>query len=167
MQASPLFSFKATIHIIGINPFVFVPAKVLNAIFKQAGKDRSPIQVKGTINGDPFKQNLIRYKEEWRLYINTTMLKRSPQRIGERIDISIGFDPDARFIEAPAAFIKALNANKEAKKVFDRQIPSLQKEITRYLAKLKTPESLEKNIERAINFLLNKGSFAGREKPGK
>ncbi|MBO9632675.1 MAG: YdeI/OmpD-associated family protein [Chitinophagaceae bacterium] len=163
----PVSTFKATIQIIGINPFVFVPGKVLDAIFEQAGKDRSPIQVKGSINGDPFKQNLVRYQQEWRLYINTTMLKRSPQRIGERIEICIEFDPDARIIEAPAAFLQALNANKEAKKVFDRQIPSLQKEITRYLAKLKTPESLEKNIERAINFLLGKGSFAGREKPGK
>lgn len=167
MESSQALHFKAKIDIIGINPFVHLPKKILQAIFKQAGKQTSPIQVKGTINGDAFKQNLVRYQEEWRLYINTTMLKRSPQRIGERIEISIAFDPDPRIIEAPPEFIQALNANKEAKKVFEQLNNSTQKEVTRYLAKLKTRESLEKNIERAIDFLLGKTSFAGREKPGK
>lgn len=37
--------FKADIKIIGINPFVFVPEKVLSEIFKQAQKDKSPIPV--------------------------------------------------------------------------------------------------------------------------
>lgn len=38
-------------------------------------------------------------------------------------------------------------------------------EIVRYLARLKTEESLEKNIKRAINFLLGNERFVGRYKP--
>jgi hypothetical protein len=166
MQALKIFSFKATIDIIGINPFVPIPEKTLAAVFKQAGRDRSPIQVKGTINGDPYKQNLVRHLDVWRLYINTSMLKKSPERIGERISISMAFDPEPRTIKTPVAFTRALKANKEAANIFQLLNKSTQKEIVRYLANLKTKESLDRNIERAIGFLLGKERFIGRDKPG-
>ena len=35
-----MHTFKAVIAMIGINPFVFVPDKVLQKIFKQAGKKK-------------------------------------------------------------------------------------------------------------------------------
>ena len=166
MQDGNEYHFKAKIDIIGINPFVLVPAKILSAIFKAAGKDRSPIPVKGCINDHPYKQNLVKHLDVWRLYINTSMLKRSPERIGERIAFSIGFDPEPRTIETPPAFTKVLKANKEAAKIFQQLNNSTQKEIIRYLARLKTPQSLEKNIDRAIRFLLGKERFIGRDKPG-
>ncbi|WP_207421354.1 hypothetical protein [Desertivirga brevis] len=37
-----MFKFTATIEIIGINPFVFVPDDILNSIFEQAGKSKGP-----------------------------------------------------------------------------------------------------------------------------
>lgn len=157
--------FSAEIQIIGINPFVFVPEDILENIFKQANKDKGPIPVCGTLNNQPYKQTLVRYSGEWRLYINTTMLKNSPQHVGKTVDLTIGFDPEDRTIKPPPKFLKALKANKEAKAVFDKLIPSLKLEIVRYLANLKTEETLDKNITRAINFLLGKERFIGRDKP--
>jgi Domain of unknown function (DUF1905) len=61
--------FKATIDIIGVNPFVLLPDPVLKNIFKQAQKDKGPIPVRGTINGHPFIQTLVKYSGYWRLYI--------------------------------------------------------------------------------------------------
>ena len=46
-----MFVFKATIEIIGVNPYVLLPEKVLNAIFEQAQKNKGPIPIKGKING--------------------------------------------------------------------------------------------------------------------
>src|SRR6476620_11200850 len=111
-----MHSFKAAIDIIGINPFVFVPDNILRAIFKQAGKDKGYIPISGTINGQSFKQTLVRYGGHWRLYINTTMLKHSPKRIGETIAITIAFDPTDRTIEAPPKLIKALEESPDAKR---------------------------------------------------
>jgi hypothetical protein len=159
-------TFKAEIQIIGINPFVSVPDKILQKIFKQAEKEKGPIPICGTVNDKPYKQTLVKYKGEWRLYINTIMLKDSPKHIGKTISITVEFDPASRTIQAPAKFLKALNENKKAKAVFDSSIPSLQLEIVRYLANLKTDEALDKNIARAINFLLGKERFIGRDKPG-
>lgn len=165
MEPHTVLQFKAEINIIGINPFVFVPDKVLEKIFKQAGKEKGSIPVKGTINNNAYRQTLVRYDNAWRLYINTTMLKNSPKRIGEIIDITIAFDDESRDIPAPPSFLKALKANKAANAVFKTLSPSLQKEIVRYLARLKTPESLEKNITQAIQFLLGNERFIGRQLP--
>lgn len=156
-------TFKSKLQIIGINPFVFLPKKALTAVFKQAGKDRSPIPVRGTVNGQPYRQSLVRHLEEWRLYINTSMLKKSPERIGERLELSIEFDPEPRTIKTPPAFTKALKENKEANKVFGKLNKSTQNEIVKYLSNLKTQASLEKNIVKAIDFLLGKERFIGRD----
>ncbi|HUC83166.1 MAG TPA: hypothetical protein VMR70_19810 [Flavisolibacter sp.] len=66
--------FKARIEIIGINPFVFVPDVILNALFQKAGVQKGPIPICGTINDKFYQQTLVRYQGSWRLYINTTML---------------------------------------------------------------------------------------------
>lgn len=160
-----MYKFRAEIETIGVNPFVFVPKDILLKIFKLAGKDTGHIPINGTINDKPYKQTLVKYSGEWRLYINTSMLKNSPKRIGETIEITVSFDPENREIKPPYNFVKALAENGEAKTVFDALPSSRKLEIVRYLARLKTEEILEKNIKRAIGFLLGKERFIGRDKP--
>jgi len=155
--------FKARIEIIGINPFVFLPDKILKAIFKQAGTDKGPIPIHGTINGSAYQQTLVKYAGHWRLYINTAMLKDSPKRIGETVELSIAFDTSDRTIEPHPKLVAALSGNLPAKEAFDDLSPSGQNEIVRYISRLKTEASLEKNVSRAIAFLLGNGRFIGRD----
>jgi hypothetical protein len=157
--------FKAKLDIIGINPFVFVPETILSTLFKDAGRDKGHIPVCGLVNGKPYEQTLLRYQGEWRLYINTTMLPYSPKKIGEIIEVSIEFDQRDRTLQPHPELIKALAQNKEAKAVFEGLPPSRQKEIMRYIANLKTAETREKNIKRAIGFLLGENRFMARDKP--
>lgn len=157
--------FRAEIEIIGVNPFVFVPDDILQQIFKRAGKDKGHIPIKGNINDKPYKQTLVKYSGAWRLYINTGMLKNSPKRIGEAIEITIQFDTESREIKQHDNFKKALIENPKAKAAFDNLPASGKLEIVRYLSRLKKEETLEKNIKKAINFLLGKERFIGRDKP--
>jgi hypothetical protein len=157
--------FKAEIQIIGVNPFVSVPEKILNAILKEANKEKGPIPICGTVNDKPYKQTLVKYKGEWRLYINTIMLKDSPKHIGKIIHVTVKHDPEVRTIHPPEKFVKALKENKKANAVFDSLIPSMKLEIVRYLANLKTEDALDRNITRALNFLLGRERFIGRDKP--
>ncbi|GHV80091.1 hypothetical protein AGMMS49944_18820 [Spirochaetia bacterium] len=164
-MALKTYKFKAAIEIIGVNPFVFIPGNVLEKLFEQSGKNKGPIPVKGLVNNNPYKQTLMKFKGLWRLYINTMMLKDSPKRIGEEIELTIVFDPIKRTIIPNKKFIKALEANIEAKKVFDKLPPSRKHEIIRYISSLKTEASIDRNIKKAINFLLGKGRFVGRDNP--
>ena len=148
---------------IGINPFVYLPDNILHSIFVQAQKDKGHIPIKGTINNIPYKQTLVRYSGEWRLYINTTMLKNSPRRIGETIEVTIEFDPSDRTIKPHPQLVAALDNHLEAKAKFDNLTPSMQKEMVRYISSLKTEKSRNRIIERAINYLLGKSTFIGKK----
>ncbi|MGZ3821562.1 MAG: hypothetical protein ACXVB6_13275, partial [Mucilaginibacter sp.] len=65
---------------------IFAPDKEkLSMAATLSGKDKGHIPVCGSVNRKPYKQTLVKYKGEWRFYINSTMLKDSPRRIGEMI----------------------------------------------------------------------------------
>ncbi|OCK49964.1 hypothetical protein BA768_06885 [Chryseobacterium sp. CBo1] len=155
--------FTAQLKIIGINPFVFIPDEILNEIFKTSGKNKSPIPVKGVVNGKEFKQNLMRYSGEWRLYINLTMLKNSPKRIGEILEISVEFDDSDRTILMHPDLEKAIKKNPIATKNFESLIPSMRLEVVRYINNLKTAESIERNIGKIIRYLIGEGDFFGKK----
>ncbi len=93
------------------------------------------------------------------------MLKDSPRRIGELIEIEILYDKSDRSIEPHHKFISALESNARARQVFEQLSPSRRKEIVRYITNLKLEESVERNVKKAIDFLLGKGRFVGRDKP--
>jgi hypothetical protein len=160
-----MWNFTAVLEIIGVNPFVPVPENILDALFEQCGRNKGAIPIKGTVNGLPYRQTLVKFQGRWRLYINTFMLKNSPARIGEVIEITVRFDPDERTIAPPPGLVKALEENPGAQAVFDSLSPSRRHEMVRYLAALKTEESVTRNIARAIDFLNGDGRFVGRDKP--
>lgn len=157
--------FKATLEILDINPFVFVPNEILEQLFLDAKKDKGSIPICGTINGEKYIQTLVKYKGDWRLYINTKMLSNSPKRIGETIKVTIKYDSAERIITPNPKLVKALKENPKAKKVFDQLSASKQKEIIKYISFLKTEESIERNIIKAISFLNGENSFVGRKNP--
>lgn len=158
-------AFSAKIQIIGINPFVFMPETVLNNVFKIAKKEKGKIPITMKIDGHSFKQTLIKYAGHWRLYLNTPMRKRAGKDVGDIAAFEIEFDPEIREVEAHPKLIEALQRNKEAREIFDQLAPYLQKEIVRYIANLKTEESVDRNITKAVQFLLGKERFIGRDHP--
>ena len=160
-----MLKFKATLNIIGINPFVFIPEPILKELFKKAGKDKGPIAVGGTINGKQYIQTLVKYSGDWRLYINTTMLPHSTQRIGESIEVEIDLDTKERTIKPHPQLLQALQKNAEARTVFNQLPSSRQKEIIRYIALLKTEDSITKNVQKTIGYLTGKNRFVGRDLP--
>lgn len=160
-----MLQFKARIYIIGVNPYVLLPSPVLKAIFKQAGKDKAPIPVKGTLDGHDYIQNLMKYSGKWRLYLNTPMRKAAGKDVGDTIEVTIEYDPIERTIPMHEKLKAALDTDKKAMKKFESLPPSRQKEIVRYIANLKSEAAIEKNVIRAIGFLLEKERFIGRDKP--
>ncbi len=151
-----MVSFSGLIMIIGVNPYLNVPQKILTAIFKQAGKDKGPIPVTGKLNDKPFIQTLVRYQGKWRLYLNTPMRKAAGIDVGDKATVEIAFDPKPRVEPMPPKFKLALSKDKTAKEAYEKLIPSRKKEILRYLNSMKTEASLEKNIEKFLLHLHGK-----------
>ena len=156
-------SFKSKIFIIGINPHVLLPSTVLKYIFQKARKDKGAIPVQLKIGGKDFIQNLVRYSGKWRLYLNGPMRKAAGKDVGDTIEIQIDFDPRPRTTPIHPKLKKAFKENSIAKKAFEKLNPSRQKEILRYINFLKSEESVDKNVQRAIAHLAGKQSFVGRK----
>ncbi|PWW19382.1 MULTISPECIES: YdeI/OmpD-associated family protein [unclassified Chryseobacterium] len=155
-------SFSATLKIIGINPFVFVPEEILDTIFEKSGRNKSPIAVKGTVNGKEFKQNLMKYLGDWRLYVNLTMLKNSPKRIGEIIEVVLEYDDSDRSIAIHSQLEKAIRESALATENFEKLIPSRKNELVKYINNLKTEASIQRNIEKIIRHLHGETDFFGK-----
>jgi hypothetical protein len=149
-------SFKARIAIIGINPYVSLPASALRQIFKAAGRSSGPIPVCGRIEATPYTQNLVRYQGAWRLYLNTPMRRGAGKEVGDLARVTVDFDPRPRVTPMPPALRKALAQDKNAKAAFAALAPSRRKEIQRYLNQLKSPVTVAKNIVHVMDYLRGK-----------
>ncbi len=150
------FSFKAKIHIVGINPCVKVPLRITDKLEATKGF----IPVKGKIKNHFFQQTLCPVNgEEYRLYVNRPMLKGADIKVGQTATFIIEQDTLERNKNhpMPGEFKKKLEEDKLLT-AFQQLTPSRQKEINRYLNNLKTEESLHRNIDKMINVLKGKGS---------
>ena len=154
-------SFSAKIQIIGINPYVLIPAALLKYIFEKAGRATGAIPVKLKLRDKKFIQNLVKYSGKWRLYLNGPMRKAAGKNVDDMIDVQIDFDATPRTTPVHPKLKKAFRENKEAKKAFDKLTPSRQKEILKYINFLKSEESVDKNIQRAITQLTSNKPFIG------
>jgi hypothetical protein len=158
-----MYTFSTLLEIIGINPYVSVPDDILSRIFNKAGKDRGTIPIHGTVNGNAYTQTLVRYKGAWRLYVNTTMLKNSPKRIGETLTVTIDFDHRDRALPIHPKLNEALEQDAHARSVFESLSPSHRHEINRYITNLKSAAKVDENVQKAIGYLHGNGKFVGRE----
>jgi hypothetical protein len=153
-------SFRATIELIGINPFVALPPRQLEALFEAAGKQRGPIPVRIEIGGATFRQNLVKYRGAWRLYLNTPMRVAAGKGVGDRVRLQVEFDPAPRVEPMPPALRRALAQDAAAKGAFAALAPSRKKEIQRYLNSAKTAATVDRNVAKVIAYL------SGQAPPG-
>lgn len=158
-------TFTAGIGLIGVNPYVLLPPALLQSIMKAAGKDKGPLPVRLCINDKTFTQTLVKYAGEWRLYLNIPMRQAAGKGVGDKITIAVEHDPAERKTPLPLPLQKALAANKEARDKFESLPPSRQKEVSRYIGNLKSEAAVNRNVEKALAFLLGKQRFIGRRQP--
>jgi len=147
-------TFVATIRKVDINPYVRVPATVLHKLQSAAKKERGPIPVMGLVEGKPFAATVVKFRGIWRLYLNTEMRRAADCDVGDEVRIEVKFDGSSRSQAVPASLKLALSKNATANETFKNLRPSRQREILSYLNSLKSTESLERNIERLMDVLL-------------
>jgi hypothetical protein len=148
-----MYTFSAQVDKIDINPYVEVPDDILMKLQQEAGKEKGPIPVTGRLQGKPFLANIVRYRGMWRLYLNAEMRQAASVDVGDQVTIRLQFDNAPRTVPVPREFELALSKDKQAKQAFEKLAPSRQKEILRYLNSLKQPETLERNIQKVIQYL--------------
>lgn len=161
--------FEDKIKIINGNPYVTPPKDILESIFRKAKKDKGPIPVKGKINGSPYKQTLVKYMGDWRLYINGIMLKAAGIKfrdgeirfvVGSKVAIEIAFDAQSRKLPMHPKLQQALAKDEKARTEFQALAPYRKHEILRYLGFLKNDNSIHRNVQRILEHLRGEESDA-------
>lgn len=84
------------------------------------------------------------------------MRQKAKVKVGDTIFLELEPDNDPRVLPVPDSFRQALEAHPQAKAIFEQMPPSHRREILSYLNYLKTPQSLERNAEKIVKFLLKK-----------
>jgi hypothetical protein len=149
-------TFSATIHKLGINPCVDVPANIVATLLQMANKKSAPVQVKCDLNGTVFDANVVRYMGNWRLYLNTPMRKSAKKDVGDTIRIKLNYDPTVRMPSTPEAFRQALRDDKNAQKAWRLRPTPKRREILQSLNGKKTDAELARSIAETIELLLRK-----------
>ena len=156
MPASKL-CLRAPIEINGINPYVLVGAD--QAAELKSGW-RRPMPVLVQVNGEPYppwRINMMPVGDgTFFLYLHGDVRKAAGVGVGDVVSLSVEFDADYRSGPAdpmPPWFGDELDRNPEARSGWDSLTPSRQKEILRYLSKLKSPEAQQRNLQRALGAL--------------
>lgn len=116
-------------------------------------KKKQAIPVRFTLKGKVFKANIVRYLGDWRLYLNGPMLKSTAVGVGDKVSVTLRYDPVPRRTPMPPALAKAFTRDRRAQMAFAALAPSRQKEILRYLGSLKREESLMRNVQRTLRHL--------------
>ena len=155
MQDAKL-TFSATIHKLGINPCVDVPASIVAALLRMANKKNTPVQVKCDLNGTVFDANVVRYMGNWRLYLNTPVRKSAKKDVGDTIKIKISYDPTIRMPPTPDAFRQALRDDKNAQTAWRLRPTPKRREILQALSDKKNDAELAHGIAETIELLLKK-----------
>lgn len=166
-----MLRFSETIEIINGNPYVRPPDSVLEEIFWQAHKYTSPIPVRGTINGAAFRQSLVRYEGDWRLYVNIIMAKAGDidftrsisEIVGRKAYFEVEYNPVPETYTMLPFLKKALADNPVASINWKQLPPHRRKEILRYFSRLKSDEAKQRNLEKMLYVLSGKeGRFMAR-----
>jgi Bacteriocin-protection, YdeI or OmpD-Associated/Domain of unknown function (DUF1905) len=151
-------AFLATIRLLGINPYVSVPARERKALFQAAGRETGPIPVRGRIDQTPFVQTFVKYQGEWRLYLNTPVRRAAGKDVGDRVRVELEHDPAPRREPVPPALRRALAQQPAASSAFKALSASRRKEICRYINALKTEASRERNVQMVLRHLAGQSS---------
>ncbi|MGH7739662.1 MAG: DUF1905 domain-containing protein [bacterium] len=163
-------SFQAVIQKEGINPYVDPPLGTGKAL----GRLKGVIPVKIWLADQPFQTNLMplgakRSKaavgEHHRLYLHGLMRKAMGKDVGDRIKVVLALDTQDRTEPMNPVLAKAFKKFSKAKAVFEQLSPSHQKELNRYLNRLKSKEALERNLMKVMDYLTKpKVTWFGKKK---
>ncbi len=159
--------FTSTINKRGINPYVPVSAELATQL-KESWRKPLPVLVQVNNTPEPpWPINMMPAGDgNFYLYLSGEVLKASNTQVGSVVEITLQFDENYKPGPAdpmPIWFSEALEQNQLAKQRWSELTPSLQKEILRYMARLKSVEAQNRNTQLAIHVLSGgKGRFLAR-----
>ena len=129
--------------------------KIPADLIEELGGGKKPL-VKVTINGFTYRSAVAVMNGAFMVGVNAENREAAKVKSGDKIDVAIEIDTEERTVDVPAEFQKMLNQNKAANKTFELLSNSKKKALVIPVAKAKTQETRNRNIEKALTLLTTK-----------
>jgi hypothetical protein len=186
LPAEPMHSnsksvrFLATIYRIWMMRHVDVPDEVARLLERQMasgnhapkrGNRRKPkyIPVVSIVNGCIARTTLVPAGGgHYRMQINTAQRKAAGADLGDAVRVELRVDLGSRAVRIPADLRQALAKHPTALRAFEKLPPGHRRQFILWLGAAKRPETRRKNLDRAIDHLLERallGPRSGRANP--
>jgi hypothetical protein len=146
-------AFSARVQRLGINFCVDIPAPAVASLLRAAKKKAGPIPVKCRLGATEFMSTVVKYRGDWRLYLNTPVRRSAAIDAGDSVTLKLAFDPVPRMPPMPTAFRKALASNETASRRWRLQPSAKRRTILESLNAESDASGLEAAIVKLIDRL--------------
>src|SRR5580658_8249140 len=107
---------------------------------------RARVPVRGTINGYPFRSSLMPMGGCHMMPVNQTLCRGAGVKPGDRVDVVMERDPEARTVEAPPEVKKELGKSKQARERWDELSFTHKKEMANSISGAKREETKKRRL---------------------
>lgn len=142
-------TFNTTILSTGKNTTGIV---IPDAIIAELGAGKKP-PVKVTLNGYTYRSTVAVMGGQFMVGVNSAVRAESSVQGGDTLDVTIELDTEERKVAIPEALQRALDENPSAKRFFESLSYSKQRVHAESIASAKTPETLQRRIDKSISEL--------------
>ena len=125
-----------------------VPAKVVEAL----GSTKVP-PVRVTIKGHTYRSTVAVMGGKFMIGVSNENRQAAGVAAGETVDVDLELDTQPRELAVPDDFAKALGRDAKAKRVFEGLSYSKKQRLVLPVANGKTPETRQRNIDKAMTAL--------------
>lgn len=125
-----------------------VPPKVLESL----GTSKKP-PVRVTIKGHTYRSTVATVMGKYMIGVSAENRLAAGVTPGEMLEVDLELDTQPRELELPADFAKALRGDARAKKAFEALSYSGKNRWVAPIANGKTPETRQRNIDKAMSAL--------------
>lgn len=135
---------------------VYLPFDVFEAF-----GTRARLAVKGTINGFPFRSSIFPMGPmgggKFYMVVNREMREGAKVKAGDTVEFVMEKDDEPRTIATPPDLLKALNAKKSVKALWDKMSYTHRKEYIGAIEEARKPETRARRIAKAVEMIAAMG----------
>jgi hypothetical protein len=159
--------FLATIYKIWVMRHVDVPEEIGRALEKESGKKKH-IAVVAVVNGKSARTTLVPAGGgRYRLALNTELRKAAHADTGDVVSVELTLDRKSRAVAVPPDLRAALAKHPKARKAFEELPPGHRRQFILWFAAAKGPETRKRNIDRAIDHLVERALLRSPSRSGR
>lgn len=112
---------------------------------------RARVEVRGTVNGGPFRSSLFPSGDGTHyLVVNKQLRNQACVGPGDRVHIIMDVDKEDRVVIVPEDILKALDKNKSVKAAFEKLSYTHKKEYVEWVESAKHEATRKRRVEKAI-----------------